>query len=279
MTEATDPEASEPSPEEPARPTPSRRVLWLLLGPIIALSVAGMLADWFAPALVNDHKLLQMFLNPRNRYLATAAVGDPESGTQPVDVVPFFVVGFLRLVLTDPLFYLLGYFYGDAGLRWMERKLEGRKPDAPDDEPGAIRMLEKLFAKAAYPIVLLMPNGYICMMAGATGMRPAVFMTLNIAGTAGRLVAIRTGAHLIQDQLNAFLGFVREYQWWLTGLSVTIGVWQFLLSRRRGKSDIESISAIEQELRAAEEQVAADRAAGRELPTERLRRHPDQGAS
>src|SRR3712207_8148072 len=46
----------------------------------------------FRSRLITERPLLQMFLNPRNRYLILASVQ--------VDLVPFFVVGFLRLTLT-----------------------------------------------------------------------------------------------------------------------------------------------------------------------------------
>ena len=94
----------------PRRPY-SRRTLALLLTPIVVLTIVGIVADALAPALIDKRPLLQIFLNPRNRYLVLAA---PQ-----VDPIPFFVVGFFRLVMTDPLFYLLGWRYGDAAMRWF----------------------------------------------------------------------------------------------------------------------------------------------------------------
>ena len=42
--------------------------------------------------------------------------------SQKVDTVPFLLVGFFRRVATDPMFFALGYLYGDRAVRWVERR-------------------------------------------------------------------------------------------------------------------------------------------------------------
>lgn len=223
-----------PDPEE--RPKPSRRVLYLLLTPIIALTIAGTLGDWFAAAIINEHPLLQMFINPRSRYLALAS--------NQIDTVPFYVVGFVRLVLTDPIFYLLGWFYGDNALRWIQKRL---------GEDGAlVERFERFFTKAAYPIVLFAPNGYICAMAGMTGMRPPVFMVLNVVGTVTRLIVIRQTAAALESPLQSVLDFIERYQWWIVGFSIALGVWQLTGKWRKGEREIEPLSEMAEELESDE---------------------------
>jgi len=214
----------------------SRRTLWLILTPIVIMTIAGWLADAFAPAIIDRRPLLQMFLNPRNRYLVLAS---PQ-----VDAIPFFVVGFVRLVLTDPLFYLLGYLYGDAALRWMERKM------GEDRETGSIAMIERWFAKASYVIVVLMPNGYVCLLAGATGMRPRVFLPLNVIGTIARLIVIRITGNVFEDQLESVLDFIGEYRWWLVGLSVAIVLFYGWRGRRKGALEFETVGEMQEEIEA-----------------------------
>ena len=238
-----------------ARGRPSRRTLWLLLAPVIVLSVFGLVADIFAAALVKDHPLVQVFLNPRVRYLALAA--------NETDAVPFFIVAFTRLVLLDPVYYLLGYFYGDTALRWIERKM--------GDTEGVLRMLERGFAKASYPMVMIAPNQFICVLAGAAGMRPVIFVALNLVGTVLRLLLIEQVADYFSSPLDSLLEFITRYRWWFVGFSAVLFGVQFLAQRKQGKSDIESISKIQQDFEAAERDVAAKRAAGEELPTDRLR--------
>ena len=213
----------------------ARRKLTLLLIPIVALTVAGTLADWFAAAIITDHPLLQMFLNPRLRYLTLAA--------NLVDPVPFYLVGFFRLVLTDPLYYLLGRWYGEAALRWIER--HGGESGA------AVPIFERWFTKAAYPIVAIAPNGFVCLLAGATGMRPVVFAALNVGGTIVRLIAVRALAEVLEQPLEDVLGFIGRYQWWVVGISVALGLFQWWRSRRAGRSKLQTPSEIEEEIEEA----------------------------
>ncbi|MDP8955660.1 MAG: VTT domain-containing protein [Actinomycetota bacterium] len=224
----------------------ARRKLTLLLIPIVALTAAGIFADWFAAAIITDHPLLQMILNPRLRYLTLAS--------NQVDPVPFFLVGFFRLVLTDPLYYLLGRWYGDAALRWMER--HGGESGA------AVRIFERWFAKAAYPMVAIAPNGFICLLAGTTGMRPAVFAALNVTGTIVRLIVVRASAEALEGPLDAVLDFIREYQWWVVGVSVALGLFQWWRSRRAGRDKLKSPGRIEEELEEAEAEVQEEASTG-----------------
>lgn len=207
----------------------------VLVTPIVALSLVGMVADALGPRLITERPLLQMFMNPRNRYLVLAA---PQ-----VDMVPFFVVGFLRLVLTDPLGYLLGRQHGDAALRWAEEKLQ--------DEGGMIRRVERWFRKAAPLVVLVMPNLYMCILAGATGMKAKVFFSLNIFGTLGRLWLIWVAGATFESELESVLGFIQRYQWWLVGLSFLVVSLQ--ARKRREQGVLESPEEIAEEIEALEE--------------------------
>jgi membrane protein DedA with SNARE-associated domain len=215
----------------PRRPY-RRRTLVLLVTPIVAMTVIGTVADILAPAIIDKRPLLQMFLNPRNRYLVLAA---PQ-----VDPLPFFLVGFFRLTLTDPLGYLLGYFYGDAALRWIESKL------GEDRETGLVAMIEKFFAKASYVIVVVAPNLYVCILAGATGMRPRVFFTLNILGTVGRLALVWWAGDVFEEELDGVLDFIAENRLWLLGLSVVVVGFQVWRGRKSGA--LETVGEIEDEI-------------------------------
>jgi membrane protein DedA with SNARE-associated domain len=216
--------------------------LALLLTPLVALSVAGTLADWFAAAIITEHPLLQIFMNPRIRYLALAS--------NQLDATPYYLVGFFRLVLTDPLYFLFGRLYGDAALRWMERHW-------PSSEH-LIVATERLFARASYPLVAVAPNGVICLLAGATGMRPATFVALNVGGTVARLVAIRAFAEALAGPIDVVFGIIDRYRWWLVGISVAIGLYELHRSRKAGRSRITSVSTVQQELEDAGVPVRTD---------------------
>lgn len=221
-----------------------RRIpLPLLVTPIVILSVLGTIADVIGPGLINEHPLLQMFLNPRNRYLLLAS---PQ-----IDAVPFLVVGFTRLVLTDPLFYLLGAQYGEGALRWAERKL---------GDTGFIAGLERFFSRFGSIIVLVAPSGYICLLAGAAGMSVRRFAVLNVTGTVSRLLLFRFLGETFKDELFAVLGFIQRYQWWLVGLSFLVVALQ---SRKRGDAGTaRPPSEIEAELEAEIEATGPEPTAG-----------------
>ena len=218
--------------------TEKRRIpLPILLTPIVALMAVATLADVIGPGLINERPLLQMFMNPRNRYLLLAS---PQ-----VDTVPFLVVGFVRLVLTDPLFYLLGVQYGDAALRWAERKL--------DDDVGFIRSAERFFGRFGSAVILIAPSGYLCLFAGATGMRPRRFIVLNVVGTVGRLALFRILGETFKDELFSVLGFIQRYKWWLVGLSLVVVAIQ--IRRKRETGILRPPSELEEEIHAAEQEL------------------------
>jgi membrane protein DedA with SNARE-associated domain len=218
---------------------PRRIPLPWLITPIAVMSVAGLVADAIGPTLINERPLLQVFLNPRNRYLLLAA---PQ-----VDLVPFFVVGFVRLLLTDPLFFLLGRQYGDAALRWAEDNAGGMGP--------ILRRVERWFGKAAPAIVLIAPSGNMCLLAGVSGMRTRLFWIMNVVGTVGRLSLFWIAGDAFREQLEDLLDLIQRYQWHLVAVTVGIVVLQTAWGRRQGTIDTPAEAEAEIEANLAEEQA------------------------
>ncbi|MGH9166200.1 MAG: DedA family protein, partial [Acidimicrobiales bacterium] len=218
------------------RPPPSRRTLALIVVPIVALIVVGNIGNAIHPTLVNDHPLLLVGLEPRNRFLLLVASN--------VDFVPFLVVATLRRLASDPLFYLLGYLYGDAGVRWMERRM--------GDTVGFVKTLERWFVKAGPVLVFFFPGLFACVLAGATRMKPAVFMALNVVGTVTVVSLVYHFASVFDGPLGAVNRFYGNNGKVLTVVSVLLTVYWLVDQRRRGKSDIKSISSFEEELREPE---------------------------
>jgi len=237
MADEAPPRSDDAVPAEELTPAEVRRRrirLRLLLTPIVILSFAGVFADWFAAKIVLEHPLLQMMLNGRVRYLLAAS--------NEIDAVPFFVVGFLRQVLTDPLFYLLGLWYGDAALRWMERKT---------GETGMVPTIKRFFDRYGSIIIAVAPNGYVCLLAGAAGMKIRKFVLLNVVGTIVRLIVIRLVAGSIEPQIDGALDFVKRYQLQIILVSIGLFAFQSISNRARGKKgELQSITSLEKELEA-----------------------------
>jgi membrane protein DedA with SNARE-associated domain len=211
---------------------PSRARLWLVLGPLIVLVVAAQIGDAFAPTLAVDHPLLLIILNARNRNLVLV--------TNSLDALSFYTVGFFRLLASDPLFYILGFWYGDAGVKWVERK--------SSNAGNFLRTWEWMFQKAAWPLVAIAPNNFICLFAGAAGMAPPVFLALNVVGTAVRLYLIRVLGETFEAPLGSLLDFIRDYRIPLTAASIAIVVLTLVYDRRTGKGELEALTSIEDEL-------------------------------
>lgn len=210
----------------------SRRTLSLIIGLIIVLVVGGMIGDALAPTLVDQHPLWLIALNARNRNLVLVV--------NQVDAVPYYLIGTFRLLLSDPLFYILGFCYGDAAIKWMERQAPtyGRM----------MRTAEKWFGIAAYPLVFIAPNNYICLFAGAAGMSIPVFLTLNVTGTIFRLWIIQVLGNIFDKPIDAVLGFIQDYRIPLLVLSVGLVVFTVWNERRQGESEIEGLRHLEDEL-------------------------------
>lgn len=222
----------------PERRRPSRRVLALVLVPIVVMTALAYVGDIAAAGLVARHPLWLIALNTRKRYLALVV---PYTGP-----VPFFVVGTVRQLLSDPFFYLIGYWYGDAGVRWLERKL--------GDGGMVVSFMERGFAKASWPMVAVFPNSLICMLAGASGMPGWLFLLLNLGGTLVAMALLRVFGDIFSAPLSSVVDFLDRYRWPLIAVSAVLVGINVALNRRRGTSELESVTAIEREL----DEAAAD---------------------
>ena len=213
--------------EETERPAgrPSRSRVALVVVPIIGLIVAAYVGDALTTTLARDHPLLLVLLNARSRILVLT--------TNQLDAVSYYTAAGLRLLASDPLFYLLGRWYGDAMIVWVEKRSKTFGEQ--------IRLYEMAFAKAAYPLVFIMPNPYICVFAGASGMRIGSFFTLNIVGTIARLYLIRRLGEAFDEPIKGVLGFFGRYRLPLFVLSVALMVFIIWKDRREGKDEISSM--------------------------------------
>jgi membrane protein DedA with SNARE-associated domain len=111
----------------------------------------------------------------------------------------------------------------------------------------------RLFGKAAPLVILVAPNLYMCILAGASGMKVRTFLALNVVGTIGRLLLVRLTGNVFEDELESVLHWIRRYQWWLVGISVVVVALQTIRSRRRGT--LETPAEIEREIEEIEEEL------------------------
>ena len=218
--------------EDRAPTRPSKLKIRIVVGVLITLVVANYVGDALTTTWADRHPLALIALNSRNRVLVLA--------TNQLDAFSYYSVASLRLLIPDPLFFLIGRWYGDAAIRWVERKWASQGQ--------VLRWFEGAFGKAAYPLVFLAPNNPICLFAGASGMPVPVFLVLNVTGTIARLYAIRVLGETFESPIGNVLDFFKEYRLPLLITSVVLVVLSIALDRRKGEGELESIRDLEDEM-------------------------------
>jgi membrane protein DedA with SNARE-associated domain len=176
-----------------------------------------MIGTALAPTLVVTQPLLLVALNPVLRHLVLVA--------NQVEPAVFFVVGALRLFGPDPFHYLLGRWYGDTALSWLERK----SPRAGR----VVRAVEAAFARAGPVILFVAPEGIVCLLAGAARVRPVTFVAIDVAGTLCTLTVVRLFGRRYEQGIRDVLDFVEGNILALTLASVVLVVCSALWRRRR----------------------------------------------
>jgi membrane protein DedA with SNARE-associated domain len=140
----------------------------ILVLTLLAVSYSAELtARALLPILLRDHPLLLVSLDSNTHDVLLAGLKLPLAELVVVAVAWRFAVRFVH--------YLVGLWYGDVTLRWLRRKWT----------PSAffLKRVEVTFDKIGVPAVVLFSDNWICLLAGATGMRMTRFAVLSLAGT------------------------------------------------------------------------------------------------
>jgi membrane protein DedA with SNARE-associated domain len=164
------------------------------------LFVLGTTGTNLGPALVDERPRLVLLLSSRNRNLLGAAPY--------LDAGSFFAIGFVRILLAAVALYLVGRWYGDATVRWVERRAGGL--------PAEVRWIERLVARSQTVAVLVFPGSNVVnVLVGHAKMPPRRFVPLVCAGIAGKLAFYWWLGDLFADEIRAVIGWIDRWQWWL----------------------------------------------------------------
>jgi membrane protein DedA with SNARE-associated domain len=214
--------------EEPGRrpPASNRMRLATLFIPISGFVIAGYTGTILFSKLVTSKPTLLIALNPRLRHLLlVVAAGIPAWS--------FFVVGFLALIAPDPLYFLLGRWYGEQGRTWMEENAGGL--------PFYVRWIEKAFDRAGVVLAFVMPSALVCLLAGSRRMSPRLFWTLDITGTIARLLLVWWLGNVLEGPLDVLLDWINRFQWPLVIVFFVIVMVQVSASSKRQAASIEEV--------------------------------------
>lgn len=210
---------------------PSRWIARIVIGLAGASLVAGWAGDLLLAAIVDNNPLALIALNPRNRNLALAA---PQ-----IDTIPYYAVGFIRLVASDPLNFLLGYWYGDRALAWVKRRSRTYGPFVDNASDG--------FKKYSLPLIFAAPNNIICMLAGATGIRLRTFVILNVSGTLARLYLVRQFGEAFSGEVTSVVDWIGRYRTPILIISAIGVAWTIFGEFRGDNSELKSLIDLEKD--------------------------------
>jgi len=233
---------SDAVPASDAAPQRARWHLFALLVPVACVVTAGYTANIAWAALLKHHPAVLIALSPINRYLLLTT-NELSAGT-------YFVIGFVRHLLPDPFYWLLGYWYGDRALRWlldtypMLRSVVGE---------GGQALQQPETRKILYPLAFFAPNTWVSVLCGAARMPIGAFFALNAAGTLARLALFRWIGSVFHAEIRSIVDFVSRYQWPATLVSVVAVMIGIAIQFRRQRGELFGLTQLEHDLEEPED--------------------------
>ncbi|OLP97547.1 hypothetical protein AK812_SmicGene20103 [Symbiodinium microadriaticum] len=92
------------------------RLPWLYTAALGLLTAAGKLGDALGPVLVSDAPLLLLVLNANDLHLGLT--------TPNTHWLPWYIIGTLRRLAEDPVFFLIGWHYSDPRCHALSREFK-----------------------------------------------------------------------------------------------------------------------------------------------------------
>lgn len=164
------------------------------------LFVLGTIGSNIGPALVDERPELVLLLSSRNRNLF---------GSVPyIDLLPYVLIGFLRVLAAAVALYFCGRFFGEKAVRW----LEGRAGEPPRIYVWLERTVDKM---GVWAVIIFPGSNVVCLLVGHRGMKPRSFLIFVSIGIAIKLWVLRVLGRIFESEIRSFLDFIDEYQWWL----------------------------------------------------------------
>ncbi len=210
---------STPPPQLPEGLTPEqRRAAARCLWTVGVLGGASLIGVASALYLVNNYPLLLIALSPLGRHLILVA--------PIVNPYAFVAVAVSRsAAFSVPCFYL-GRAAGPVAVQW----LESRSPRLGR----AIRWLERIFRRferGSFALILLFPGPAMSTIAGDSGMRPGVYLSMLIAGLVLRMQIVLWVGDWLREPIEIVVGWIEQY--WVPGTVVLVAGIAFYRRRQR----------------------------------------------
>jgi len=217
-------------------PAPPRWQRFCVIGAVVCFVVAGYVGGATWAKLLDSHPLVLLALSPINRYLLLT--------TNSLDWYSYFGVGLLRHLAPDPLFYLLGVWYGRRAIAWVldtypiAKRIFGEDGRTLED-PTRRRII--------YPLAFFAPNNWVSLLCGASKIPFRQFIVLNVAGTFTRLVLCRWIGSIFDSQIRDIAEWVGKYSWPITGVSIVLVLAGIALQFARGSGELVALGRLGEE--------------------------------
>ena len=221
---------------EPEDPTGRRLPTWLLRVSILVAGVslvAGWAGSALLPQLVDNNPRALIALNPSNPNLILVS-------TQ-ITTFWFFLIGFARLVASDPFNYLIGMHFGAQAFAYVERRSRTYGP--------YMRQFEEYFRRFSDIIVFLAPNNLVCILAGGTGMPIARFLLANASGTLIRLILIKQFGDTFSSPIEGVVDFIGQYRLPFLAISFALVGWTIFGEFRGDNSELKTLRDLDKTTR------------------------------
>jgi membrane protein DedA with SNARE-associated domain len=125
-----------------------------------------------------------------------------------------------------------------------------------------LRQIEKWFGKAAYPLVFIAPNNYICLFAGAAGMSIRAFVVLNVTGSLFRLWLVRLFGKAFEAPLDVVVDWIGDNRGILLVVTIGLVLVSIALEARSGETEVGSLAHLDEELDEADAARHPDQSEG-----------------
>ena len=188
----------------------------------VALVICTNVANAVWARWVDTNPAALLALSSRQRYLALSVPGG-------IGVIPYVVIGTLRIAVAFAVCHLAGRAYRDDLLRLFTRYL-GLTPEALDAYHHALDKAEVAV------IPFFVGSNIVAVLTGIRRTHPLKLAVLLAIGIAGRLALIWWLAKAFEEPLEDFLRVVQRFQWWFLIASIVVVVLINVRNYRRGSS-------------------------------------------
>jgi hypothetical protein len=187
---------------------------------IVALVICTNVANAVWARWIDTNPAALLALSSRQRYLALSVPAG-------IGVLPYVVIGTLRIAAAFVVCHLAGRAYRDDLLRLFTRYL-GLTPEALDAYHQALDKAEVAV------IPFFVGSNIVAVLTGIRRTHPLKLAVLLAIGIAGRLALIWWLAKAFEEPLEDFLRVVQRFQWWVLIASIVLVVLINVRNFRRG---------------------------------------------